>query len=248
MNRKNAEQYQAQIADKVTQNDTVVKRTIRSFLVKYRFLHKWYKRMVFVSLYALHRVPNLAAAHRILDVGVGPGDLFGYLKLFCNGNADFLGVDLAKNILLPEDIAFLECDIETAPLPCKDSSFDLVVSTFLLEHVQDSSNIFSEAYRVLKPGGYLYVVTENWTSVFVPGKENFYQDPTHVRPYSPESLSRLAEMYGLTVSYVKPLRRWVYIALLPFYPILKIMRLSEPMNFSPYEIFGPKVVIIAQKP
>ena len=49
-------------------------------------------------------------------------------------------------------------------LPFEDSSFDLIYSTNVLEHVKDPKKVFSESVRVLKPGGYLQFVIPNYFS------------------------------------------------------------------------------------
>jgi SAM-dependent methyltransferase len=42
-------------------------------------------------------------------------------------------------------------------IPYKDSSVDLLVSNSVLEHIFDYKAVIDEIYRVLKPGGYLYL-------------------------------------------------------------------------------------------
>ena len=42
-------------------------------------------------------------------------------------------------------------------IPYKDSSIDLLVSNSVLEHIYDYKTVIEEVYRVLKPGGYLYL-------------------------------------------------------------------------------------------
>jgi 2-polyprenyl-3-methyl-5-hydroxy-6-metoxy-1,4-benzoquinol methylase len=46
-------------------------------------------------------------------------------------------------------------------LPFESSSFDLVVSLAVLEHVQDVQRVIAEVFRVLKPGGYAYIEVPN---------------------------------------------------------------------------------------
>ncbi len=49
-------------------------------------------------------------------------------------------------------------------LPVKDGSIDLIVSLQVLEHVQNPKQVILEAFRVLKPGGYIYAAYENYLS------------------------------------------------------------------------------------
>ena len=47
-------------------------------------------------------------------------------------------------------------------LPLADCSVDLIVSLQVLEHVQDPPKVVRELYRVLKPGGELFMAYENY--------------------------------------------------------------------------------------
>ena len=60
--------------------------------------------------------------------------------------------------------------------------------------------MLTEVYRVLKPGGVFIQVTPNWKYSI----RKFYDDPTHVRPYSEESISELLSMYGFIRIKVVP--------------------------------------------
>lgn len=42
-------------------------------------------------------------------------------------------------------------------IPLKDNSVDLILSTSVLEHIEFPDIFFSESFRVLKPGGSLYI-------------------------------------------------------------------------------------------
>lgn len=46
-------------------------------------------------------------------------------------------------------------------LPFSNEMFDLIVSLAVIEHVQDVNKVLEEAFRVLKPGGWLYVEVPN---------------------------------------------------------------------------------------
>ncbi|MBI2065069.1 MAG: class I SAM-dependent methyltransferase [Candidatus Yanofskybacteria bacterium] len=56
--------------------------------------------------------------------------------------------------------SFIQGYGEKIPLP--DNSFDLVYSQSVLEHVADVTRVLSEAYRILRPGGVIYIETPNY--------------------------------------------------------------------------------------
>jgi SAM-dependent methyltransferase len=47
-------------------------------------------------------------------------------------------------------------------IPYKESSVNLVVSNSVLEHIENYEAAINEIYRVLKPGGYLYLSVPNF--------------------------------------------------------------------------------------
>ena len=71
-------------------------------------------------------------------------------------------------------------NFETDKLPEQDNSVDIIFCNSVIEHIYNISNFFSEIYRVLKKGGILIIITPNFTYDF----KNFYDDPTHVNPFT----------------------------------------------------------------
>lgn len=51
-----------------------------------------------------------------------------------------------------------------APLPYVDNYFDVVHANQVIEHLHNTDNFVSEIYRILKPGGYAVISTENLSS------------------------------------------------------------------------------------
>lgn len=85
---------------------------------------------------------------RLLDYGCGGSP---YRSLFKNSQyvrADFTPCE-GLDFLLPED----------SSVPEGASSFDMVLSTQVLEHVPDPTHYVAECFRVLKPGGSLLLTT-----------------------------------------------------------------------------------------
>lgn len=92
----------------------------------------------------------------VLEIGCGTGLNTRHLAPLSRSVTalDFSAGMLAEarvNVSAP-NVRFVEDDIR-ARWPAGDSSFDLVVCTLVLEHVEDLRHVFAEAARVLRPGG-----------------------------------------------------------------------------------------------
>lgn len=108
---------------------------------------------------------EIAAGHRVLDLGCGTGTLAIEIKrLF--PDATVSGLDGDPKILniarKKTDEARVEITLETGmsfALPYPDGSFDRVFATLFFRHLsrEDKTRTLREVYRVLEPGGELYV-------------------------------------------------------------------------------------------
>jgi ubiquinone/menaquinone biosynthesis C-methylase UbiE len=120
--------------------------------INYSFLLD--QRMKFIS-------PYLTKKSKILELGCGEGLLSERIRQ--GFDADMYGIDispsgitLAKNRGIHAQIADLNED-----LPYKDSSFDMVISDQVLEHIFRTDHLLDEIYRVLKTGGIVITITPN---------------------------------------------------------------------------------------
>lgn len=77
---------------------------------------------------------------------------------------------------------------------------DLIICSHVIEHSNQPVSLMESLFKMLKPGkGKLYVEAPSDRSALVPsshcvednGFNNFWDDPTHVRPYPPAALYRL---------------------------------------------------------
>jgi len=122
-----------------------------------------YERNVLVQKRVVDRFTKLLRARtidprRVLDLGSGTGMLLRNLMGLYPAS-ELIGLDLAfgmsqiarTNLAAYSSVAFLNCDAET--LPFLDNSFELVVSTSTFQWLESLDRVFSEAYRVLAPGG-----------------------------------------------------------------------------------------------
>jgi demethylmenaquinone methyltransferase/2-methoxy-6-polyprenyl-1,4-benzoquinol methylase len=95
---------------------------------------------------------------RVLDVGCGTGDLT--LELSRRGVRLAVGLDPVPAMLGAAQAKLARRGVEAAliegdglRLPFPDSSFECVVSAFVMRNVPDLPAALRESYRVLRPGG-----------------------------------------------------------------------------------------------
>ncbi len=99
----------------------------------------------------------------VLDAGCGPGALtreladLGYQMSGCDFRAD----DFAAS---DSEIEVRQADLNES-LPYKDDAFDYVVSTEVLEHLQNPFRAIQEFSRVTRPGGTVVLTTPNYTNI-----------------------------------------------------------------------------------
>lgn len=96
---------------------------------------------------------------RLLDVGCGDGSFLR--EMSCQGQWELYGVDpfvkSCPEMLDDKRIKTLYNDLMQGNFP--DSFFDVVTWWDVLEHVPNPSASLYETYRILKPGGWLFIQT-----------------------------------------------------------------------------------------
>lgn len=120
---------------------------------------------------------------KVLDFGCGAGNLvaalvrLGHDAYGCDIGGDWRGSEQEWDRGFPADQwkgrARLSA-IQASPyrLPYPDASFDVVTSTSVLEHAQNTAEVFAEIRRVLKPGGFaLHLLPSKW---YLPTEPHVY--------------------------------------------------------------------------
>lgn len=133
----------------------------------------------------------------ILEVGVGNGGLLRSLK--DRGFQDLHGMDISRyaiNRLRAEGFRMHFGKLPAIPLP--DASYDVVVASFVLEHIIRRRRFIKEVVRVLKPGGCaLIFVPDNCLSPI--------SEPEHVIAFNDRSLRSFLDQY-LNVTAIESMR------------------------------------------
>jgi ubiquinone/menaquinone biosynthesis C-methylase UbiE len=140
---------------------------------------------------------------RVLDYGCGSGYGTASVSDVC---AQITGVDIsteaiahAKNHFNASNLSYLQIErAEVAPLPFPDSSFDVVLSFQVIEHVEDVSAYLREIERVLTPGGYVLIATPDRSSRLFPFQEPW--NMWHLREYSQSQLYNILTQYFSNVN------------------------------------------------
>ena len=140
---------------------------------------------------------------QILDVGCGAGKLCFLFNEYTGGKARITGGDFSEELLakareknkqLGADVDFQFLDFNK-PFNFPDNTFDLCTSAFAIYYASDLKFTFSEAHRVLKPGGRLFV-----SGPLPENKQMFYQiirEATNVAiPPMPGSSRFKGEIYN----------------------------------------------------
>ena len=133
---------------------------------------------------------------RLLDYGCGPGDV---LQLCQALNLPALGIDNSpRSVELAQRRGLSVLLGDATTLASKQATFDAVFIQSVIEHMPNATEELGRLVNLLPPGGLLFISAPTPCA-------NFWDDPTHVRPFTPRSFRILGELLGLEtleVNYV----------------------------------------------
>jgi SAM-dependent methyltransferase len=108
---------------------------------------------------------RLKAGERVLDLGSGAGTDSLVAAQMVGPNGRVTGIDMTPAMLGKASAAaaemgatnveFVEAEAERLPFP--DATFDVVISNGVIDLIPDKDAVFSELFRVLKPGGRMQI-------------------------------------------------------------------------------------------
>jgi ubiquinone/menaquinone biosynthesis C-methylase UbiE len=169
----------------------------KAYEVQYHLLeeqHWWFagRRHTVMNMIQDLALPTNAA---ILEVGCSGGPLL--LALQQAGYTHLTGIDVSEEgIALAQRRGFKQVAVmDGARLEFPDNSFDVLVASDVLEHIEQESQALQEWRRVLRPGGHLLV--------FVPAHQYLWSRHDevnhHFRRYSSTHLQAVLKANGFQV-------------------------------------------------
>jgi SAM-dependent methyltransferase len=130
-----------------------------------------------------------AVLHLGCESGHGAAHLAQTAKSVDGVDVSAKAIDFARKRYSRPNLVYRKIDPDLA-LPFPDAVFEVVLSFQVIEHVVDVDGYLREAYRVLRPGGYLIVVTPDRRHRLLPGQKPWNR--WHLREYSAKSLTAVA--------------------------------------------------------
>lgn len=131
------------------------------------------------------------AKGKLLDVGCGNKP---FLHVFDGKINSYTGIDMPSTRHLNKEIDVFSSGQK---IPFKNGSFDTILTTSVLEHVEEPQKMFDEMHRVLKKGSYIILTT--------PCQYGLHEQPHDYFRYTKYSLRMMAEKSHFKVAYIRPL-------------------------------------------
>lgn len=192
----------------------------------------------------------------VLDIGCGEGQYLSRVKLI-RPDAKLMGLDSSDNLIFikKEEMRFINWDLDSGPIPLGNDSFDFINCVQVAEHLDNYFLVFKEVHRLLKNGGLAYIETPDVRSILIPrgplcksGHINFYDEPTHRRPFTREALRRLGTMAGFNKISTFQARNWAWFISSPYLFIRFVITRNANYLYSCISpIFGLDVGCVLEK-
>ncbi|PTS99125.1 class I SAM-dependent methyltransferase, partial [Flavobacterium sp. HMWF030] len=131
---------------------------------------------------------------KLLDSGCGS---MPYRNLILSNSAvtNYIGLDIESGLNYEDTKPDYLWDGKK--MPFDDATFEVVISTEVLEHVSDPNAYLTEVKRVLKPGGLFFFT--------VPFLMSLHEVPHDYYRYTPFALENIFNKVGFTDIKVKPM-------------------------------------------
>jgi ubiquinone/menaquinone biosynthesis C-methylase UbiE len=175
-------------------------------------IFKYFQKRVIVLI-------HFQSPSNFLDMGCGTGWAVRYVSTLRRGEGHFVGIDIselminkAKEIAAGmNSVGFYKASSEELLL--ENDFFDNVICTFSFHHYLRPEKALSEAQRVLRPGGRIYILDPTTDDPLTRSIDKLSQriEKAHVKEYSTAEFKQMFSQAGLRHIKSK--------TVLPFYPV-----------------------------
>lgn len=128
---------------------------------------------------------------KLLDIGCGTKQ---YKEVAAPFVDEHIGVDYSETLHGLENVDIVATAYD---IPVSDGSYDSILCTEVIEHLEEPEKAFDEFFRILRPGGYALV-----TNPFI---WHLHEEPRDFFRYSKYGLKYLAEKVGFEVIVIEPI-------------------------------------------
>ena len=150
-----------------------------------------YTRARYDAIVRVLQANGIGPASRVLDVGCGDAALAGLIAMRLGAGVDGIdttpmSIELARTEFKRRRLKGEFRLIDSYEYPFEPGTFDAVVCSDVIEHVNKPDTMLREMWRVLKPGGVLAITTPIRTT-------EQPLDPNHVQEWFADEFRRLCE-------------------------------------------------------
>jgi SAM-dependent methyltransferase len=182
-------------------------------------LAKWHNWLIFqiVNPALASRLQQYATG-KLLDIGCGEKP---YRDMAAPYVSHHIGID---QYITQHETIHIDIFSTAYHIPVASQTFDTVLCTYVLEHLEEPDWAIAESFRVLKPGGYaIYTVPLFW---------HIHEAPRDFYRYTAYGLRYLFQKNGYEVVEIKALSGFVVTFVQEFsYVLLGFRKLGKPFDW-----------------
>lgn len=136
----------------------------------------------------------------VLDAGCGSGKAARMVRVY-RPDITVKALDISDvSEFLPSEVEFKIGSVEEVHTLFGEEVFDAIICLHVIEHLPYPMQMILSFRSALKPGGAVFFETPNWTRLFIPFSHMFFwNDYTHVRPFSPFAMTKLLSEFEFGV-------------------------------------------------
>lgn len=131
-----------------------------------------------------------------------------------------------------------------------DDTYDVIIMSHVIEHLNNGDQVLPLLFQKLKKGGLFYIEFPCEASASFPSKKetlNFFDDDTHVRIWSIKEVANIFMKGKFNVKMAGKNRSWINIALMPIKIPLQLITKGYVRGGVYWDAYGFADYLIAEK-